>query len=91
MYRVFVHIYIHHFDTLTDSSAVSELKNPLILITIPRNESSCSLQVPHVNLCYKHYYYFITEFNLVSKKELEPLVRTTMKFQCYNFRARSEL
>ncbi|GAV03374.1 hypothetical protein RvY_13804 [Ramazzottius varieornatus] len=50
MYRVFVHIYIHHFDTLTDLSAV-----------------------PHVNLCYKHYYYFVTEFNLVSKKELEPL------------------
>ncbi|XP_055330995.1 MOB kinase activator-like 3 [Paramacrobiotus metropolitanus] len=50
MYRVFVHIYIHHFDRLMELEAV-----------------------PHVNLCYKHYYFFITEFDLVSKKELEPL------------------
>jgi MOB kinase activator 1 len=27
----------------------------------------------HLNTCFKHYYYFITEFNLVDKKELEPL------------------
>ncbi|KAK2174213.1 hypothetical protein NP493_817g00018, partial [Ridgeia piscesae] len=29
---------------------------------------------PHVNTCYKHFYYFVTEFNIVEKKELEPLV-----------------
>lgn len=28
---------------------------------------------PHLNTCFKHYYYFIGEFNLVDKKELEPL------------------
>eukprot|EP00029_Vermamoeba_vermiformis_P002384 TRINITY_DN1275_c0_g1_i2.p1 TRINITY_DN1275_c0_g1~~TRINITY_DN1275_c0_g1_i2.p1 ORF type:complete len:219 (-),score=51.82 TRINITY_DN1275_c0_g1_i2:146-802(-) len=28
---------------------------------------------PHLNTCFKHYYYFICEFNLVDKKELEPL------------------
>lgn len=27
-----------------------------------------------MNTCYKHYYYFVTEFNLVDRKELEPLV-----------------
>ncbi|KAJ8298748.1 hypothetical protein KUTeg_022808, partial [Tegillarca granosa] len=27
----------------------------------------------HVNTCYKHYYYFVNEYNLVDKKELEPL------------------
>lgn len=27
----------------------------------------------HLNTCFKHYYYFITEFNLVEKKEIEPL------------------
>jgi len=27
----------------------------------------------HLNTCFKHFYYFITEFNLVDKKELLPL------------------
>jgi len=27
----------------------------------------------HLNTCFKHYYYFIMEFNLVDKKELAPL------------------
>lgn len=26
-----------------------------------------------MNTCYKHFYYFVTEFDLVSEKELEPL------------------
>ncbi|KAF6039287.1 Mob3 [Bugula neritina] len=50
LFRVFVHVYIHHFDTLVSIGAEA-----------------------HVNTCYKHYYYFVTEFNLVDKKELEPL------------------
>lgn len=28
----------------------------------------------HVNTCYKHFYYFVTEFSLIDPKELEPLV-----------------
>jgi len=32
------------------------------------------VQEPHVNTCYKHFYYFVCEFSLVDKKELEPLV-----------------
>ena len=31
-------------------------------------------QEAHVNQCYKHFYYFVTELNLVDRKELEPLV-----------------
>ena len=27
-----------------------------------------------MNQCYKHFYYFVTELNLVERKELEPLV-----------------
>ena len=27
-----------------------------------------------MNTCYKHYYYFVTEFKLVDQKEFEPLV-----------------
>ena len=27
-----------------------------------------------MNTCYKHFYYFVNEFSLVDKKELEPLV-----------------
>ncbi|ESO06251.1 hypothetical protein HELRODRAFT_106063 [Helobdella robusta] len=50
LFRVFVHIYIHHFDKLKTIGAE-----------------------PHVNTCYKHFYYFVNEYNLVDKKELEPL------------------
>ena len=28
---------------------------------------------PHVNTCYKHFYYFVTEFSLINDKEFEPL------------------
>jgi len=27
----------------------------------------------HLNTCFKHFYYFICEFSLVDKKEMEPL------------------
>ncbi|XP_052264858.1 MOB kinase activator 3B-like isoform X3 [Dreissena polymorpha] len=50
LFRVFVHVYIHHFDKLVAIGAEA-----------------------HVNTCYKHFYYFDTEFSLVDKKELEPL------------------
>ena len=33
-----------------------------------------TLQEAHVNSCYKHFYYFVLEFNLVDSKEFEPLV-----------------
>ncbi|KAK6192168.1 hypothetical protein SNE40_003688 [Patella caerulea] len=50
LFRVFVHVYIHHFDKLVAIGAEA-----------------------HINTCYKHFYYFVTEYNLVDKKELEPL------------------
>ncbi|CAD5114552.1 DgyrCDS3669 [Dimorphilus gyrociliatus] len=56
LFRVFVHVYIHHFDVLTDMGAE-----------------------PHINTCYKHFYYFVAEFNLVEKKELEPLKELTCR------------
>lgn len=37
------------------------------------------LQEAHVNTCYKHFYYFITEFDLVPQKEFEPLKDMTAK------------
>lgn len=54
LFRVFVHVYIHHFDKLVGLGAE-----------------------PHVNTCYKHFYYFVTEFHLVATKELEPLRQLT--------------
>ncbi len=36
-----------------------------------------------MNTCYKHFFYFVTEFNLVEKKELEPLVRLDMSGLSY--------
>ncbi|UYV65071.1 MOB3B, partial [Cordylochernes scorpioides] len=56
LFRVFVHVYIHHFDRLVSIGAEA-----------------------HVNTCYKHFYYFITEFDLVSQKELEPLIKRERK------------
>lgn len=34
---------------------------------------------PHVNTCYKHFYYFVTEFNLMNEKEFEPLKEMTQR------------
>jgi Mob1/phocein family len=50
LFRVFVHVYIHHFDRLVAIGAEA-----------------------HVNTCYKHFYYFVQEFDLITAKELEPL------------------
>jgi len=56
LFRVFVHIYIHHFDRLAQIGAE-----------------------PHANTLYKHFYYFITNFNLVSRKELDALKDLTAR------------
>jgi len=32
------------------------------------------IQEPHANMLYKHYYYFVTEFSLVTQRELDALV-----------------
>ncbi|AWP11008.1 MAP kinase-interacting serine/threonine-protein kinase 2 [Scophthalmus maximus] len=53
LFRVFVHVYIHHFDSVCSMGAEA-----------------------HINTCYKHYYYFISEFNLIDHSELEPLVNS---------------
>ena len=34
---------------------------------------------PHVNTCYKHFYYFVTEFNLMNEKEFQPLKEMTQR------------
>ncbi|XP_071450139.1 MOB kinase activator-like 3 isoform X2 [Hetaerina americana] len=56
LFRVFVHVYIHHFDRIVAIGAEA-----------------------HVNTCYKHFYYFVREFDLVSPKELEPLAEMTSR------------
>lgn len=56
LFRVFVHVYIHHFDRIVSIGAEA-----------------------HVNTCYKHFYYFVQEFDLISAKELEPLNEMTSK------------
>ncbi|XP_050185372.1 MOB kinase activator 3B [Myiozetetes cayanensis] len=54
LFRVFVHVYIHHFDRIILMGAEA-----------------------HINTCYKHFYYFVTELNLIDRKELEPLKEMT--------------
>ena len=76
LFRIFVHVYIHHFDKIVSIGAVKkklcfsdefwELK--------PFKTMDC-LQEAHVNTCYKHFYFFVTGLKLVDPKELEPLVR----------------
>ncbi|XP_055947867.1 MOB kinase activator-like 3 [Argiope bruennichi] len=56
LFRVFVHVYIHHFDRIVSIGAEA-----------------------HVNTCYKQFYYFIKEFDLVSERELEPLADMTRR------------
>ncbi|XP_059089637.1 MOB kinase activator 3A-like [Tigriopus californicus] len=50
MFRVFVHVYIHHFDRLMEINAE-----------------------PHGNTLFKHFYYFVTEFQLMDEKAFAPL------------------
>jgi hypothetical protein len=50
LFRVFVHVYIHHFDRIVSIGAE-----------------------PHVNTCFKHFHYFVSEFDLIAPKEMEPL------------------
>lgn len=54
LFRVFVHVYIHHFDRIT-----------------------CMGAEAHVNTCYKHVFYFVSEFSLIDSRELEPLKEMT--------------
>ncbi|KAF0308202.1 MOB kinase activator-like 3 [Amphibalanus amphitrite] len=56
LFRVFVHVYIHHFDRLVAIGAEA-----------------------HVNSCYKHFYYFVTEFDLVKDRELDALKEMTLR------------
>ncbi|KAM6301643.1 LOW QUALITY PROTEIN: MOB kinase activator 3B [Podargus strigoides] len=56
LFRVFVHVYIHHFDRIILMGAEA-----------------------HINTCYKHFYYFVTELNLIDRKELEPLDNVVTK------------
>ncbi|XP_050995608.1 MOB kinase activator 3A [Acomys russatus] len=56
LFRVFVHVYIHHFDRIAHMGSEA-----------------------HVNTCYKHFYYFVTEFSLIDPKELEPLKEMTSR------------
>ncbi|KAF7461005.1 hypothetical protein GHT09_018214 [Marmota monax] len=56
LFRVFVHVYIHHFDRIAQMGSEA-----------------------HVNTCYKHFYYFVTEFGLIDTKELEPLKDMTAR------------
>ena len=51
LHRVFIHVYIHHFDRVSSMGAEA-----------------------HINACYKHFFYFVRNFHLVSEQELKPLV-----------------
>jgi len=53
MYRVFVHVYIHHFDKIKEMDHLNA--------------------EAHLNTLFKHFYFFVTEFNLLSERDLEPL------------------
>jgi len=50
MFRVYAHIYYHHF------AKIQELG-----------------EEAHLNTCFKHFYYFVQEFDLVERKEMAPL------------------
>ena len=51
LFRVYAHIYYHHFDYFKNIHAE-----------------------PHLNTCFKHFMYFVKEFNLIQdEKQLEPL------------------
>lgn len=40
---------------------------------------------PHINACFKHFYYFTLEFKLVEEKEFQPLVIFFLFFPSFSF------
>lgn len=50
LFRVYAHIYYHHFDKVVALGVE-----------------------PHLNTCFRHFYYFVKEFKLVDEKEMAPL------------------
>lgn len=90
LFRVFVHVYIHHFDrwgifyfeifygSFVDDSRPL-MRNFLSLSKIIKVSHFYSYRIvsigaePHVNTCFKHFHYFVTEFDLIAIKEMEPL------------------
>lgn len=80
LFRVFVHVYIHHFDRIVSIGAVNLKlhRKYKVFIFIKLINTYLYFQEAHVNTCYKHFYYFVQEFELVSAKELEPLSEMTV-------------
>lgn len=77
LFRVFVHVYIHHFDRIVSIGAVRFYSQLIDAVDIFNIHNAFVLQEAHVNTCYKHFYYFVQEFELVSQKELDPLFDMT--------------
>jgi hypothetical protein len=59
MYRVFVHVYIHHFDKIKEMDHLNA--------------------EAHLNTLFRHFYFFVVEFHLLSEKDLEPLADLVKK------------
>ena len=102
LYRVFVHVYIHHFDKIVAIGAVSGVC-VCVCVCVRACVRACVCfhtclcvciyicaylhsQEAHINTCYKHFYYFVTEFKLVETKEFEPLVSGVIGSGCHGFR-----
>nr|CAD7200256.1 unnamed protein product [Timema douglasi] len=102
LFRVFVHVYIHHFDRIVAIGAVSsgdtagaitrsfywlishDYYTSRAWFSRGKERPGMSCKEPHVNTCYKHVYYFVREFDLVSVKELEPLKEMTSHI-CHDY------
>jgi MOB kinase activator 1 len=63
--RVYAHIYYSHFNQIVSLGEEAHLSTYLVCAT--------PVTVPLLDTCFKHFYYFIVEFNLVEKKEMAPL------------------
>jgi MOB kinase activator 1 len=72
LFRIYGHIYASHFDqicALGIEGALSAFgRSSLLPLTMPLPES-----IAHLNTNYRHFLLFVTEFNLVDKRELQPL------------------
>jgi hypothetical protein len=49
-------------------AVVSHLSSSLVALQIVALQEEA-----HLNMCFKHFYYFVTEFKLVDAKEMAPL------------------
>jgi len=73
LFRVYAHLYNHHFAQLCALSIEGEHIPVHLSLEMCRKLTHSTSNSAHINTSYRHFLLFVNEFNLIDKKELAPL------------------